>query len=86
MLNNLLNNKKGLYNRLTRIIHLRPFKLREVELFVRANRSYWERIDVLKMYCVLGGVPLYWSLINYTESVEENIDLMLFAESPIFEG
>ena len=86
MLNNLLNNKKGLYNRLTRIIHLRPFKLREVELFARANRSYCERIDVLKMYCVLVGVPLYWSLIDYTKSVEENIDLMFFAESPIFEG
>ena len=38
------------------------------------------------MYCVLGGVPLYWSLIDYTKSVEENIDLMLFAEAPILEG
>ena len=38
------------------------------------------------MYCVLGGVPLYWSLIDYTKSVEENTDLMFFAESPIFEG
>lgn len=38
------------------------------------------------MYCVLGGVPLYWSLIDYTKIAVENIDLMFFAESPIFEG
>ena len=59
MLKNLLNNKKGLYNRLTRTIHLKPFKLHETELYAKANGAYWERIDILKMYCIIGGVTLY---------------------------
>ena len=50
MLKNLLNNKKGLYNRLTRTIHLKPFKLHETELYAKANGAYWERIDIPKMY------------------------------------
>ena len=86
MLKNLLNNKKGLYNRLTRTIHLKPFKLHETELYAKANGAYWERIDILKMYCIIGGVPLYWSQLDYTKSVEENVYLLFFDESSILEG
>ncbi|MGN1266894.1 MAG: ATP-binding protein, partial [Dorea sp.] len=86
MLKNLLNNKKGLYNRLTRTIHLKPFKLRETELYANSNGAYWEKIDILKMYCIIGGVPLYWAQLDYSRSVEENVDSLFFSESPILEG
>ena len=38
------------------------------------------------MYCIIGGVLLYWSQLDYTKSVEENVYLLFFDESPILEG
>ncbi len=77
MLKKLLKNKGGLY--------LKPFKLRETEQYVNSNNAYWERIDILKMYCFIGGVPLYWSQLDYSKTVEENVDSLFFAESPILQ-
>lgn len=86
MLDKLLNNRQGLYNRLTRVIHLRPFKLREAELYAKRNNAFWRRIDILKLYCVIGGVPLYWTYLDYSNSVEENIDRLFFCDSPVLEN
>lgn len=41
----------------------------------------WDRLSILQMYTALGGVPYYWSLVDFTKSVAENVDLMFFSDN-----
>ena len=80
IIDKVINDRGGLHNRVTKQIHLRPFKLREVEQFGKKNNSHWERIQYLEMYSAIGGVPFYWEKIDFTLPVSENIDRLFFAK------
>ncbi len=78
MLNNLINNKAGLFNRVTRRIKLSPFTLSEVELFLK-NKSYpIDRYQILQLYMALGGIPYYLDLVDKELSVAQNIQKLFF--------
>ncbi|MBP5366603.1 MAG: ATP-binding protein [Bacteroidales bacterium] len=77
----LVNNYGGLHNRLTRQIYLRPFSLRECELYATASELKLTRNQVLLTYMVLGGVPYYWSFLRRGYSWSQNIDQLFFAEN-----
>ena len=81
MVRNVINNRGGLHNRLTHEIHLRPLDLHNVEKFCKASKSKWDRLSILQMYTVLGGVPYYWGLLDFNTSVAENIDTLFFSSS-----
>lgn len=80
MLKNLIHSKGGLHKRLTHDIPLHPFDLGTTEKYCRSRRGKWDRMSILQVYSVLGGIPYYLSLLDFNESVAANIDRMFFAD------
>ena len=80
MLDRIIHNKGGLYNRLNSQIYLKPFKLGECEEYLKSKKIRLSRYDILEMYMAIGGIPYYWSLIKKGRSVAQNIDAMFFAD------
>lgn len=78
MVDHLLRNKGGLYNRITCKIYLGQFNLHECEEYLRAHRCHWDRYAITQYYMYLGGVPFYMSLLSYDKTLEENIDELFF--------
>ncbi|MBR6284347.1 MAG: ATP-binding protein [Muribaculaceae bacterium] len=77
--NNLINNKGGLYNRVTHEIKLRPFTLAECDEFFESRGIMMSHYDIAQTYMVFGGVPHYLELFEKGLSVAQNIDRLLFA-------
>ena len=78
MLDNVIHNKGGLYNRLTAQIHLEPFTLAECERLCVARGVALNRHQLLEGYMVLGGVPYYWNQLRRGKSLPQSIDAMFF--------
>jgi uncharacterized protein len=81
MINKLINNRGGLHNRITKRIPLRPFTLKEVELYLQAKQIYLERYQVLQIYSVMGGIPYYLNELETGLSSFQNIDKICFSEA-----
>ena len=79
MLDNLINNKGGLYGRLTWEMKLQPFTLSECEQFYRSRRIQMTRYQILQSYMVIGGIPFYMNYFNPSLSPAQNIDRLFFA-------
>ena len=86
MVNKLLRNRGGLYNRITAQIYLRPFCLGECEEFLESRGCNWDRYTILQCYMALGGVPFYLNLINSKESFAQNIDRLFFSKNAPLRG
>ena len=80
IINNLIKNRGGLHNRVTHKIPLKPFTLKECQMYFAARRFRLSTKQIAECYMVLGGVPFYLSKMNKDESVAQNINRMLFAE------
>lgn len=78
MIENIAENKGGLFNRQTCSIFLRPFTLHETEAYLIARGIQWSRYDITECYMVLGGIPFYLSLLTGEKSLSENIDSLFF--------
>lgn len=81
MIDSLLHNQGGLFNRITRKIYLRPFRLYEVEQYMDEHHFNWSRYQIAQCYMILGGVPFYLTLLNPHVSLLSNIDELFFADS-----
>ncbi|MGN0907429.1 MAG: ATP-binding protein [Bullifex sp.] len=79
IINKVINDRGGLHNRVTKQIHLRPFRLFETEEYGKKHNSPWDRLHYIQMYSAIGGVPYYWDKIDFTLSVEENMDNLFFS-------
>lgn len=77
----LINNKGGLYNRVTNEIKLMPFNLAECESFYKANGIVMSRYEQLQCYMAIGGIPFYMSLLKRGVSLAQNIDMLFFDKS-----
>lgn len=80
MEDNLINNKGGLYNRLTHEMKLHPFTLAECEEYFNSKSLIMSRYDVAQAYMVFGGIPHYLSLFEKGFSTAQNIDHLLFEQ------
>jgi uncharacterized protein len=80
MLNNVVNNRAGLHNRITKYIRLEPFTLRETRQLLHAKGIKFPDYDIAQLYMALGGIPYYLNEVEKGESVVQNIDRMLFSE------
>ncbi len=78
IIENIINNKGGLHNRVTRSIHLQPFSLYETESYLKEYKINLNRRQILDLYTVLGGVPLYWSFVRKGCSAHQCIDELCF--------
>lgn len=81
MMNKLLNNKRGLHNRITQRIPLRPFTLLECRQFLQSAEISWEEYLITECYMIFGGIPYYWSLLRKGLSLAQNVDYLFFRES-----
>ena len=78
MLDNLINNKGGLYGRLTGEIKLSPFTLAECEEFFESRGIKMSRYNITQAYMILGGIPYYLNCFNPSLSLAQNIDALFF--------
>lgn len=74
MSNRLINDKGGLYGRLTDVIKLEPFTLSECAQFYEANGINLSRYDITEGYMILGGIPYYMDYFAKGFSLAQNID------------
>ena len=75
---NIIKNKGGLHNRITRRIYLRPFTVSECKQYLDYKNIIIGHKDILECYMVMGGVPYYLSLMQRGESLAQNVDQMFF--------
>ncbi len=74
----IINNKGGLYNRVTRNMRLFPFTLYETKSFLASLDIYLNEQQILNLYMVLGGVPHYLALCRRGLSASQCIDEICF--------
>lgn len=80
MLDNLINAKGGLHNRISKTILLKPFNLKQTKQFLNELKIKLSNKQVLDLYLVMGGVPYYLKQIQKNKSVAENINNLCFTE------
>ena len=80
MLDNIINSRGGLHNRVTHQILISPFTLKETEQYFQSRGFSYERTEIIDCYMALGGVAYYLSLFDEGKSVAENIDILCFAK------
>lgn len=81
MNDNILNNRGGLYGRVTDEIHLSPFTLHECEQFYQSRGMGMDRYDQLQSYMVFGGIPYYLDMLQRDKSLAQNIDMLFFSKN-----
>ncbi|MEP7110757.1 MAG: ATP-binding protein [Ferruginibacter sp.] len=80
MIENIINNRGGLHNRVTRKIRLLPFTIGETELFLKERRVNLDKYQILQLYMVMGGIPQYLKEIETGESSIQAIDRTCFTK------
>ncbi len=79
MISNIIGNKGGLHNRVTKRIKLSPFNLYETELYLKSRGIEWNRYQIAEAYMIMGGTPYYLQMIQRGMSLAQNIDNLFFA-------
>ena len=78
MVENIAENKGGLFNRQSCRLYLQPFDLYETELYLKSRHIEWSRRDIAECYMILGGIPYYLSLLDPEMALSGNIDNLFF--------
>jgi uncharacterized protein len=79
----IVNDKGGLHNRLTEIIRLQPFTLKETKQYFDARNIRLSEQNITIIYMMLGGVPYYLNLIKRGESLHTAIERLCFETNGI---
>ena len=85
VIDHVMHNKGGLYNRLTLSIHLEPFQLRETEEYVNSPGVSLNRRQILEGDMALGGGPYYWSHLKKGMSVDQYLDFLFFRQGALLQ-
>lgn len=78
ILDKLINNKGGLYGRVTMPVYVSPFSLYECQEFFREEGFRYDQYDICRAYMAFGGIPYYLDQFRKGKSVAQNIDAILF--------
>jgi AAA+ ATPase superfamily predicted ATPase len=78
MIANVIRNRGGLHNRVTRMIHLHPFNLKETEEYLRTKRIKLNRYNIVQLYMSLGGIPMYLDQVRPGLTASQNIHEICF--------
>jgi AAA+ ATPase superfamily predicted ATPase len=81
IIDKVINNKGGLYNRATQIMRLDPFTLYESKNFLVSQGIRLKHQQVLDLYMVLGGIPHYLALISPGLSAHQCINELCFQKN-----
>ena len=80
MITNIINNRGGLHNRVTRKMRLLPFTLGEAEDFLRSRNIVLDRYQIIQLYMAMGGVPQYLKMVDQGESATAAIERICFTK------
>lgn len=83
MIANVVHDKGGLHNRITRRVHLMPFTLAETETYLQSRQVRLERYQILLIYMALGGIPHYLKEVEGGKTAAQNIDFICFSPNGI---
>ena len=86
ILDKLINNKGGLYGRVTMPLYLSPFTLYECKEFFRADGIKLDEYDICRAYMAFGGIPFYLDQFQKGLSLAQNIDAILYDENAPLKG
>lgn len=78
MIDNILNNKKGLHNRVTGRMRLEPFTLAETRAYLKHQGIALDAAQILALYMCIGGVPFYLRSCRKGLSAVQNINQLCF--------
>jgi AAA+ ATPase superfamily predicted ATPase len=81
ILKNIVNNKGGLYNRVTRTLHLQPFNLQETQDYLSSIKIKLNHHQIAHLYMVLGGIPFYLSQVEPGLSAIQNVERLAFKDN-----
>jgi len=77
---NILKNRGGLHNRVTRRMRVLPFTLKETEEYLEEREINFGAYRTCEAYMIFGGVPYYYSLLGRGLSLPQNVDALCFDE------
>lgn len=80
IINKIFRNIGGLYNRVTYKILLQQFSLSECEELVQSLKLPLSRNMILEGYMIMGGIPYYWTKLEPSKSMGQNINDLFFKE------
>jgi hypothetical protein len=86
LINNVIKNRGGLHNRVTRQLPLGPFPLAECEEYLKSRNIVYTRYQVVELYSVLGGIPNYLDYVEAGLTPAQNVDRLFFAENAPLKG
>lgn len=78
MINNLIHNTGGLYNRVTERMKIEPFTLQETEAYFAAKSIVLDRYQIVQLYMVMGGIPYYLDQVEAGKSAMQNVEDLCF--------
>jgi len=81
MINELINNIGGLYNRVTERIKIEPFTLFETEHLLAAKDVVLDRYQILLIYMTMGGIPFYIDKVEKGKSAVQVVEELAFAKN-----
>ena len=73
IIEHVLENSGDLFNRVSEMIYLAPFTLRETQDYLESRKVHWDERTVLECYMVFGGLPYYLKRINRRQGLAQNI-------------
>jgi len=79
MIKNLINSHGGLHNRITHEMHIHSFTLKETEEYLQSKDIEWDRLSIVQLYSILGGIPYYLSFVQPGDSVASAVDRLFFS-------
>lgn len=81
MIKNIVRNKGGLHNRITRKMPLQPFTLHETEQFLKKRNVHLNRFQIIQLYMAIGGIPLYLENVKPGLSTAQIIEQECFSKN-----
>jgi AAA+ ATPase superfamily predicted ATPase len=78
MIKQVINDKGGLHNRVTRQIYLQPFTCNETKEYLKQRGLKFNDGQITELYMILGGIPYYLKQIGKGKSVAQVVNNLCF--------
>src|SRR3546814_6309100 len=85
MIQKVINNRGGLYNRVTRRIRLMPFTLKETADFLKAKKVNLDYYKIIQLYMIMGGIQHYMKEVRVGEGETQAIDRICFTKDGLIQ-
>ena len=78
MIKRVINNRGGLYGRLTKVMRLLPFRLPEIEEFLQSRNIHLDHKQITDLAMTVGGIPYYLGMVERGVSSAKAINDLFF--------